>query len=191
VKNSFTNRLSGAFDFAVKCFLFIGGAYFLFYSVISRQSYYIPVVFILYLLGLTLRVFVFRTNLDKNVKEPGMFLLSALLLGYLLYIFNLDSNISNYLPDRVLLQSGTSFIFIIAVTLVPRDKSSFIKVIVSLVIIALFFVLKINQNYIDIFFQTHPWIAKTIIGTPIVYLVFLLSGAHILTTPNEKKIDLG
>jgi|SRR3989344_1339669 len=174
--SNFYSKINKGYDLAVKYLLFAGSLYFVFYTLQSGKIIYILLSIAIYLLSYFLRNKIFKTKSSLKFTESGMFLLSFLFLAYFLLITGIDSEVENFLPDKVLVQSGIGFIFIISISLFFKEKEAYPKFISIVILVITLTFLYLNQTLINNFFISNSSITKYIIGTPIVYIFLILTG---------------
>lgn len=170
------DKVNGAFNIAVVFFLLTGSLSVIYYLLQSGKIIYLFFSFIIYFFSFILRKKLFKVENNKGFTEVGLFFISFLFLGYLLNILKLDSGIRSYFPDKVLINSGVSFIFLFFMYLISSFNQGKLKFINIIVLLTVLFLLQKNQDYINFLFSNNRWISEFIIGTPVVYLGLLLSG---------------
>jgi len=177
------NRLNKALDFAVLFFIFSGSLYFLYYLLQFNKPIYLLICVLIYVISFSFRRFLFKTEHKTGFTEVGIFFTSMIFLAYTLYIFKLDLEIVNYLPNKLLINSGSVFIFLFFMNLLSKEKSEKLSILTFLV----FVVAVIFRSKLDSIFLAYPWIASLIIGTPYVYLLLLLIGIRKVKTTDSSR----
>ena len=167
------DEFTRAFDFAVMFFIISGSLYFLYYLLQFNKLIYLLFSLIIYLMSWLIRHYLIKEKNNNRFSELGMFFISMVFLAYSLYIFKIDQQIVNYLPDKLLLNSGAAFIFLIIMNLLPKreSKSS------SFLVILVFIILIIFKDRINSLFYANLWLFSLIIGTPYIYLLSILVGS--------------
>ena len=170
--NNIFKKINGGLDFAVIFFILSGGAYFFHYILRFNKFIYLLFCVLIYITSFIVRNFLTKQKHKTGFSEIGMFFVSMVFLAYTLSIFNLDPQITEYLPDRLLINSGASFVVLLCANLMSKKESKKLRIftLLALVMIIIF------RTNIDVLFQTYPWIASFIIGTPYIYLLWLLCG---------------
>lgn len=171
-------RINSAYEVAVIFFLFSGSLYFIYYSLESSKPSYILLSIIVYIVGFFIRHIVLKTKDQNRYTEPGILFISFLFTAYLLYVLEIDTNIKNYLPAKLLLQSGVAFIFIFLISLMSSLKRELGKIISILLLVTVLIIIQLNQIFIDNLFLNNPRLADLIIGFPVVYLITIVFGLH-------------
>ena len=105
------DKFTRAFDFAVMFFIISGSLYFLYYLLQFNKLIYLLFSLIIYLMSWLIRHYLIKEKNNNRFSELGMFFISMVFLAYSLYIFKIDQQIVNYLPDKLLLNAGAAFIF--------------------------------------------------------------------------------
>ena len=147
-------RFNRAFDFAVLFFIFSGGLYFLYYLLQFNKLIYLLFSVLIYVISFVIRHFLVKGKNKTGFTEVGMFFVSMTFLAYTLYIFKLDQQISEYLPDKPLVNSGTVFIFLLVINLLPKGKPARLGILAIFGLLVVF----ILQGKLDSMFYTYPWI---------------------------------
>jgi peptidoglycan/LPS O-acetylase OafA/YrhL len=174
------SRFTKALDFAILFFILSGGLYFLYYLIQYNKPVYLLLSFIIYILSFSIRHFLVKGVKKTEFTEIGLFFVSMVFLAYTLYIFKLDTQIENYLPDKLLINSGTAFVFLLLMNLLPKGK-------LRVLAIPAFLGLIIFRDKLDNVFYIYPWVASLIIGTPYIYLLSLLIGTHKYKDVNNDR----
>ena len=177
------DEFTRAFDFAVMFFIISGSLYFLYYLLQFNKLIYLLFSLIIYLMSWLIRHYLIKEKNNNRFSELGMFFISMVFLAYSLYIFKIDQQIVNYLPDKLLLNSGAAFIFLIIMNLLPKRKSKSSSFLVILV----FIILIIFKDRINSLFYANLWLSSLIIGTPYIYLLSILVGTHKSPTTSRSK----
>ncbi|HPA62163.1 MAG TPA: hypothetical protein PK302_02790 [Candidatus Woesebacteria bacterium] len=177
------NKFARAFDFAVMFFIISGSLYFLYYLLQFNKLIYLLFSLIIYLMSWLIRHYLIKEKNNNRFSELGMFFISMVFLAYSLYIFKIDQQIVNYLPDKLLLNSGAAFIFLIIMNLLPKRKSKSSSFLVILV----FIILIVFKDLINSLFYANSWLTSLIIGTPYIYLLSILVGTHKSPTTSRSK----
>jgi len=177
------DEFTRAFDFAVMFFIISGSLYFLYYLLQFNKLIYLLFSLIIYLMSWLIRHYLIKEKNNNRFSELGMFFISMVFLAYSLYIFKIDQQIVNYLPDKLLLNSGAAFIFLIIMNLLPKRKSKSSSFLVILV----FIILIIFKDLINSLFYANSWLTSLIIGTPYIYLLSILVGTHKSPTTSRSK----
>ena len=112
-----------------------------------------------------------------------MFFVSMIFLAYTLYIFKLDQEVITYLPDKLLINSGVVFIFLLLMNLLPKRKSGRLSILGIVTLLAVF----LFRDKLDLIFYTYPLVTSLIIGTPYVYLLSLLTGIQKLKATDDSR----
>lgn len=173
---------SSSLNLVVNYFLLCGGAFFIYYSLMHGKFVYLLGSIIIYIVSIILRVFVLKSPLPKGFTEPGMFFLCFTFLAYVLVVFKLDMEIVDYLPDKLLLQSGAAFVMIVAIstfTSVGRahnDGSDKFKYAFSLMLVFLTLGVFLFEDFLNATLRDAEWLTQAVIGFPIIYLGLLLTG---------------
>jgi FlaA1/EpsC-like NDP-sugar epimerase len=167
------DKFTRAFDFAVMFFIISGSLYFLYYLLQFNKLIYLLFSLIIYLMSWLIRHYLIKEKNNNRFSELGMFFISMVFLAYSLYIFKIDQQIVNYLPDKLLLNSGAAFIFLIIMNLLPKRKSKSSSFLVILV----FIILIVFKDRINSLFYANSWLSSLIIGTPYIYLLSILVGS--------------
>lgn len=174
--------ISSALNLAANYFLLCGGGLFIYYSLMHGKFVYLLGSIIIYIVSFILRVFVLKSRPPKGFTESGMFFLCFTFLAYVLVVFKLDMEIIDYLPDKLLLQSGAAFVMIVAIstlTSVSRagnDGSNKFRYAFSLTLISITLGIFMFEDFLNATLRDAEWLAQTIIGFPIIYLGLLLTG---------------
>lgn len=116
------NKFAKAFDFAVLFFIISGGLYFLYYLLQFNKLIYLLFSLAVYLVSFVIRHYLIKENKNNRFSELGMFFISMIFLAYSLHIFKIDEQVANYLPDKLLVNSGVGFIFLMIINLLPKRK---------------------------------------------------------------------
>jgi|GEM_PF-2570838 len=177
------DEFTRAFDFAVMFFIISGSLYFLYYLLQFNKLIYLLFSLIIYLMSWLIRHYLIKEKNNNRFSELGMFFISMVFLAYSLYIFKIDQQIVNYLPDKLLLNSGAAFIFLIIMNLLPKRKSKSSSFLVILV----FIILIVFKDLINSLFYANSWLTSLIIGTPYIYLLSILVGTHKSPTTSRSK----
>ena len=177
------DKFTRAFDFAVMFFIISGSLYFLYYLLQFNKLIYLLFSLIIYLMSWLIRHYLIKEKNNNRFSELGMFFISMVFLAYSLYIFKIDQQIVNYLPDKLLLNSGAAFIFLIIMNLLPKRKSKSSSFLVILV----FIILIVFKDLINSLFYANSWLTSLIIGTPYIYLLSILVGTHKSPTTSRSK----
>ena len=177
------DEFTRAFDFAVMFFIISGSLYFLYYLLQFNKLIYLLFSLIIYLMSWLIRHYLIKEKNNNRFSELGMFFISMVFLAYSLYIFKIDQQIVNYLPDKLLLNSGAAFIFLIIMNLLPKRKSKSSSFLVILV----FIILIVFKDRINSLFYANSWLTSLIIGTPYIYLLSILVGTHKSPTTSRSK----
>ena len=167
------DKFTRAFDFAVMFFIISGSLYFLYYLLQFNKLIYLLFSLIIYLMSWLIRHYLIKEKNNNRFSELGMFFISMVFLAYSLYIFKIDEQIANFLPDKLLLNTGAVFVFLIIMNLLPKreSKSS------SFLVILVFIILIIFKDRINSLFYANLWLSSLIIGTPYIYLLSILVGS--------------
>jgi len=167
------DEFTRAFDFAVMFFIISGSLYFLYYLLQFNKLIYLLFSLIIYLMSWLIRHYLIKEKNNNRFSELGMFFISMVFLAYSLYIFKIDEQIANFLPDKLLLNTGAVFVFLIIMNLLPKreSKSS------SFLVILVFIILIIFKDRINSLFYANLWLSSLIIGTPYIYLLSILVGS--------------
>jgi len=182
---NFFQKVNNSFDFAVIFFLLAGSMYFSVYALQSGKFIYILLSGAVYFLSFLVRKILIKAKNNPHFTEAGLFLISPLFVACLLDLLKIDSDIKKYLPDKILLESGTGFIFLIVSSLLSGKKRGAINLAAIFLLIPLVILLNNNQSFINAFLSNNPWIAENIIGFPLIYLFTLLFGLNDLARKNE------
>jgi len=177
---NFLQKVNNSFDLAMHCFLFAGSLYFLFYSLSAGKFIYVLLSLAVYFFSFLVRKKLFKVEEKSSFTETGLLLISPLFVAYLLYLLKIDVNIKNYLPDKVLLESGALFSFLIVMYFFSGQKWGFFGFLALGLMVALLIFVSNNQSLFNTFFRNNPWIAETIIGFPFIYLFMTLFGVNAL-----------
>jgi hypothetical protein len=177
-------RVNKAFDFAVKFFLLGGGLSVLFYLLQSGKIIYIFLCIAIFIISFIVRNFIFHLKNDSGFSEAGIFLISILFVGYLIYFLNIDVEVRNYLPVHLLIESGFTFITIMIISLFSGDSSSKFRFANIIILINTLLFLYANKESINSLVQKFPVVSDLIIGTPIIYLGMVLLG---ISRKNNKS----
>lgn len=168
------SRFNRAFDFVTLYFIFSGSLYFLYYIFQFNKLIYLLSSVLIYVVSYFVRRFLIKEKNNSGFTEVGMFFVSMMFLGYTLYLFKIDEQIVNYLPDKLLVNSGAVFIFLLLMNLLPKRESEKLSILAILALLAII----IFRGKLDLIFYTYPWVVSLIIGTPYIYLLSILSGIH-------------
>jgi len=177
------DEFTRAFDFAVMFFIISGSLYFLYYLLQFNKLIYLLFSLIIYLMSWLIRHYLIKEKNNNRFSELGMFFISMVFLAYSLYIFKIDQQIVNYLPEKLLLNAGAAFIFLIIMNLLPKRKSKSSSFLVILV----FIILIVFKDLINSLFYANSWLTSLIIGTPYIYLLSILVGTHKSPTTSRSK----
>ena len=177
------DKFTRAFDFAVMFFIISGSLYFLYYLLQFNKLIYLLFSLIIYLMSWLIRHYLIKEKNNNRFSELGMFFISMVFLAYSLYIFKIDEQIANFLPDKLLLNTGAAFIFLIIMNLLPKRKSKSSSFLVILV----FIILIVFKDLINSLFYANSWLTSLIIGTPYIYLLSILVGTHKSPTTSRSK----
>jgi len=177
------NRLSRALDFAILFFILSGSLYFLYYLLQSNKPMYLLFSVLIYIISFSIRHFIIKGKNDTGFTEVGMFFVSMIFLAYTLYIFKLDQEVITYLPDKLLINSGVVFIFLLLMNLLPKRKSGRLSILGIVTLLAVF----LFRDKLDLIFYTYPLVTSLIIGTPYVYLLSLLTGIQKLKATDDSR----
>lgn len=143
-----------------------------------------------YCFGFYSRNYLLKVKGNFGFTEPGLLLISFLFFGYLLNLFNIDNNVRNYFPDRMLITSGVAFFSLIIISIFTSGNHSRFKFINIIIMIIILYLLHLNQETITSFMFNNPKISDYIIGTPIIFLGLLLTGLgkylHDLINPDRR-----
>ena len=177
------DKFTRAFDFAVMFFIISGSLYFLYYLLQFNKLIYLLFSLIIYLMSWLIRHYLIKEKNNNRFSELGMFFISMVFLAYSLYIFKIDEQIANFLPDKLLLNTGAVFVFLIIMNLLPKreSKSS------SFLVILVFIILIIFKDRINSLFYANLWLSSLIIGTPYIYLLSILVGSPKSSTTSGSK----
>lgn len=178
--NNTIQSLDNSLQLGVKYFLLASSLYVVFYFFSESKLNYAFVSICLYIASYVFRHNIIKTN-DNQYSEIGLFFMSFLLTAYLLYFFNIDTNINNYLPQNLLVQFGAIFIFITTLTFFSNMLSVNHKYLLIIILVLALFTLQIYKNDINEIFLDNLIISKIVIGTPIFYLFFVLFGLKTIT----------
>lgn len=176
------NRFIRTLDFAILFFILSGSLYFFYYLLQSNKPMYLLLSVLIYVISFSIRHFLIKGKNNTGFTEVGMFFVSMIFLAYTLYIFKLDREIVIYLPDKLLINSGAVFIFLLLINLLPKGKSGKLSILTILALLAVI----IFRGKLDSIFYTHPWVISFIIGTPYMYLLSLLAGVHKLRAADDS-----
>ena len=177
------DKFTRAFDFAVMFFIISGSLYFLYYLLQFNKLIYLLFSLIIYLMSWLIRHYLIKEKNNNRFSELGMFFISMVFLAYSLYIFKIDQQIANFLPEKLLLNAGAAFIFLIIMNLLPKreSKSS------SFLVILVFIILIVFKDLINSLFYANSWLSSLIIGTPYIYLLSILVGSPKSSTTSGSK----
>lgn len=131
---------------------------------------------LIYCFSFFLRNILFEVEKKSGFTEAGLFLISFLFLGYLLNLLNIDKNVKNYFPNKILIDSGVSFIFIFIMSFLSNSSQGKWKFINVIILLTVLYLLQSNNNIITSFMVNNPKVSDIIIGAPIIYLGLLLTG---------------
>lgn len=176
MNNNFISRINKAFDLGVIYFLIAGSLYFIYYSLSAGKIIYLLLSLLIYLVSYVYRRLFAEHTVYSGFSEVGIFFISFLFFAYSIALFNIDSNIRNYLPDKILAGSWSSFIILIIIKVVPSKNKFIFKFVNVLIIIAALALLNFSNGVINNFLQSIPWLSVFIIGSPLVYLFAVLLG---------------
>ena len=177
------DEFTRAFDFAVMFFIISGSLYFLYYLLQFNKLIYLLFSLIIYLMSWLIRHYLIKEKNNNRFSELGMFFISMVFLAYSLYIFKIDQQIANFLPEKLLLNAGAAFIFLIIMNLLPKRKSKSSSFLVILV----FIILIVFKDRINSLFYANSWLTSLIIGTPYIYLLSILVGSPKSSTTSGSK----
>jgi len=180
------NNLNKAFNLAFVAYVVAGSGYFLFYMLQYKKPFYLLLAFLIYFASYILRNKILKIKNKLEYSEVGLFFISLLFLAYTLYILKLDSDVVKYLPNKILMYSGSVFVTCVIVYFVSLSRFRSSKISNIILIILVVVIVKLYDNKIDYFFVSNPWISDLIIGTPYLYLFSVLLGL-ILNKPNVVK----
>ncbi|NMC35554.1 hypothetical protein GYA49_00760 [Candidatus Beckwithbacteria bacterium] len=173
MKNKYTFQINTPFDF----YLFAGSLYFCFYLLSSGKFIYLILSLVIYLLGRQYRKHTKKANKNPQFSETGIFLITPLFLAYLLILLGFETSITDYLPDKLI--TGSGLIFLMAIFLIPKlyiKNQRLLNLISLFLFIFTILLLIIYQNRINNLLLINPWIAKMIVGSPLVYLFTVITG---------------
>lgn len=176
--------ISSAINMATNYFLLCGGVLFTYYSLVHGKLVYLLVSIILYTFSFILRVVVLKSPLPKGFTEPGMFFLCFTFLAYVLVVFKLDPEIADYLPDKLLLQSGAAFVMVVAISIITSvyrahgDGSNKFKYAFSLTLIFVALGIFLFEDFLNTTLENKAWLAQAVVGFPVIYLGLLLTGLN-------------
>ena len=137
---------------------------------------YILLSLLIYLVSYIFRRLIGNNNAYSGFTEVGTFFISFLFLAYLITLLNLDSNVRNYLPDKILTGSWSIYIFLIIISVVPSKNKGIFKFTNVLIMIITLVLLNISRGVINNHLLSIPWLSGFIIGSPLVYLLTVLLG---------------
>ncbi len=183
-------KVNNSFNTLVMFILFSGALYFIYYSLEESKPQYLLFSALVYLLGLFVRTRFVREDYDSKFTETGLFFISFLLTAYLLYIAGIDQNIKNYLPDKILIQSGFAFVWFLVIHILSQIKNSYWRFISILVFVGLVLISEVFKDFFNSFFMENKEMANFIIGTPVLYLFMTVFGIdHIIARVFGLKSD--
>lgn len=176
MNNNFVEKVNSAFDTAVIFFLFSGSLYFIYYSLRAGKIEYILFSLLVYFISFGYRQLIGIKIGDSGFTEAGIFLISFLFLAYLITLFNLDNEVKNYLPDKILSGSWSSFVFLMIISVIPPRKVGIIKFTIAITIVATLILLNIFNGAINTYLQSISGLSGFLIGFPLIYLLMVLMG---------------
>ncbi|KKT58601.1 MAG: hypothetical protein UX91_C0006G0138 [Candidatus Amesbacteria bacterium GW2011_GWB1_47_19] len=176
MNNNSISRINKVFDLGVIFLLISGSLYFIYYSLSAGKLIFILLSLLIYLISYGLRRLIAKNNAYSGFTEVGIFFISFLFLAYSITLLNLDSNVRNYLPDKILAGSWSSFIFLIFISVIPLKDKIIFKFVNILIIIFALVLLNIYSGAINNYLQSIPWLSGFIIGSPLFYLLMVLLG---------------
>jgi hypothetical protein len=129
----------------------------------------------------------FKWKYYGGVTEAGLFLMSFLLTGYLLYLLKIDTDIEKYVPRETLSTLGVLFlIFFILSFLNSTEKT--ICILISTLLITLLTIIAISyMDYAEAFFIRNKTITGLIRGSPLIYLIIIVLGINSLFIKKEEE----
>jgi hypothetical protein len=170
----------------VTIFMLLAGAvYFLYYILASKNYLYIALVIVIYIFGFVSRTFILRVGDDSGVTEPGLFLLTSVLLAYILYLFKLDPDILNYLPEKLIIVSAPYYVFLLMIGMIS-DSNKLLKKFLILFLLGSLLFLNPYEKSIEIFLLSNPWVTYIVFGCPVLYIIFLTFGISFQTFFKNK-----
>lgn len=179
---------NSAFNVAVTFFLFAGSMAVLAYFIQSAKYIFIFLGILIYCFSFIFRKIIFGKENKTHYSELAFFFISFLFLGYLLDLLKLDKNIKNYFPSEILALTGISFLLIFFINFFSGSGKSSGKNYKLVLFLIVFFTLGKYQNEIKLFMSNNHYISDFIIGTPIIYLGFLLTGLNNYISKIKKNI---
>lgn len=175
MSNNFIAKVSNAFDFAVTVYLIVGGFYFITYSLLRFKIIYIFLTVLIFLLSYLSRKYLLKSNKSK-FSEKGIFLIAGLFLAYLIAFLDIDPEVNQFLPEKILLTSGSGFIFLIVISVFLKESREKLKLLNLIFVFVILLLLNNYQYTIELFLENNPWVSKTVIGAPLIYLFTVLAG---------------
>ena len=172
-------QTNNAFSLAIQYFIFAAGIYVLYYFLSSGKIIYIFLSVMIYSLSYLIRKRLSSTKDKPYYSELAMLLISILFTGYLVYLLRLDNGINDYLPTKLLIQSSASFIILVIMRVVSELYDSKTNIVAFVIFMILFFIVMLNEEFINSYSFNHPQIASFIVGSPIIYLLKILTGLPI------------
>lgn len=100
-----------------------------------------------------------------------MFFFSATLLLYILSIFKLDSVVSEFLPEQLIVVSAGVYILIIIRGLLPEFNS----LLWFVLFVGLMYVVNMFTPQLNAFVAEHRVIIDYLFGLPLVHLIFQIT----------------
>lgn len=172
------DRVSKGYNLAVLFIILSGAAFFIYYSLLNSKLMYLLIPFVIYSLGYLVRKKILRVEDSEGFREPGILLVSFLVTAYILYLTNIDREIENFLPDKLLMKSGSLFFLIILISFIPSLQNIRNKLAITILAIATILYIIFQQTIVDALFQVWPQVVDYIIGIPLLYLISIVFGVR-------------
>jgi hypothetical protein len=187
VRKNIFGKENSIFDFAINVFLFSGSLYFIYYSFRTARIFHFLLSFFVYILTRLIRKRKLKWKYYGGVTEAGVFLLSFLLTGYLLYVLKIDTDIENFISRETLSALGALFLVSFILSFLNSTKNTFCILVSTVLVIALAVIAISYMDYVDIFFVRDTTIVGLIRSSPLIYLLITVLGLNNLFIKKEES----
>ncbi len=187
VRKNIFGKENSIFDFAINVFLFSGSLYFIYYSFRTARIFHFLLSFFVYILTRLIRKRKLKWKYYGGVTEAGIFLLSFLLTGYLLYVLKIDTDIENFISRETLSALGALFLVSFILSFLNSTKNTFCIIISTLLIVSITIIAISYMDYVEAFFIRNTTLSGLIRGSPLIYLIIAVFGLNSLFIKKEES----
>lgn len=168
-----------------KTLIFFTSFAFLLYILSSFKVNYLIYGLIIFLISSGIRKTVFK-NITYNLTEGRYYMLSLVLLMYVLFYFQQDTHIYTYLPENVFILASAMILLNVIIVILFGEvgyKPSNVSLLTIAIYVILILLYVATAEHISAFIQNNLWIRDLVMGVPSVYIILTLIGI------NERKLS--